>query len=94
MPLCAKEDVFIDRSQKHRVVLMDNDGAFSRPFPSSWSDENILLALEFANQAYEIGRAVGVWEAQTAMRTALGIGVSRDFDFNGARHDSLCVVKT
>lgn len=77
MKLCHQQDAEIindDREMtKGERMLYDCDGALLFVFPSDWSDDQVMKALDFANDAFEKGRIYGRAEKGTEIRRALGI---------------------
>lgn len=56
------------------AVLYDCDGEIYFQFPMVWSDDAIMTAVRFANQAYDRGVAAGryskAWEVKKALDSA------------------------
>jgi hypothetical protein len=72
--LCHPEDSFIDRPLNNNAQLCDEEGMLLASFPSRWSDEDILIALEFANRAYAQGVEAGQKAKAAEVRSVLNIG--------------------
>ncbi|HCF2992620.1 TPA: hypothetical protein NIB67_006780 [Pseudomonas aeruginosa] len=60
---CHECDAYIERDTSTERVphahLYDEEGTRLASFPARWSDEDILLALAFANRAFEHGVTAG-----------------------------------
>lgn len=71
------EDTWIDRDgagiNKDMAVLRDEEGAELGRFPGSWTDEQVKIALNFANRIYRKGIEMGKWEKAREIRSALDI---------------------
>lgn len=67
-----REDCSIDRTTESTSALLRNsEGDVLQRFHPSWSDEQIFLALSFANRAYASGVAVGKWQKANEIKKAL-----------------------
>jgi hypothetical protein len=55
-------------------VLMNCDGDIVLIVPADWEDDQIWMALDFANHAYLSGKKVGSNETIREFRRQLGIG--------------------
>lgn len=65
----------IDRNNdysKGSAVLLDEEGEVLWCFPWEWSDDQVWLALDFANRAYDSGFSSGKFLQQFEIRKALG----------------------
>lgn len=69
-------DAIIARPTVGRLVvnLFDRDG-FVFSFPASWTDDQVKLALRFANYRYDRGVKVGKRRKVQEIRASLEIGV-------------------
>lgn len=56
-----------------RPVLCDNKDREIWMFPSDWSSEQIMVALEFANNAYDKGVTEGMRRKQEQIKKVLGV---------------------
>ncbi len=56
-----------------RPVLCDNKDHEVWTFPSGWSNEQIMTALEFANHAYGKGVKEGMRRKQEEIKKVLGV---------------------
>jgi len=54
-------------------LLLDQEGNLIWRFPGDWTENQIKIALEFANHAYGIGHCRGWKVALRAVRKAIGI---------------------
>jgi len=57
-----EEDCYIERdleSHPGQAVLMTCDGDILLSVPQEWTDHQIIVALRFANKAYDCGHAAG-----------------------------------
>jgi len=52
----------------------DGDILFAFPGPGEWADEQIMMALDFANEAFAAGVRYGRTEKAYEVRKALGMG--------------------
>lgn len=71
-----ESDAIIDRPPEGRPIvnLFDEDG-FVFSFPGDWTDEQVKVALRFANHSYDRGIRVGNRRKAQEIRAALEIGV-------------------
>lgn len=68
------EDCDIERDSLHptrSADLVDREGGCIYHFNENWSDDQIWMALDFANQLYEKGRKIGRAEKAREIRSAL-----------------------
>lgn len=56
-----------------RPVLCDKKDNEIWTFPSGWSNEQIMVALEFANHAYDKGVNEGMRRKQEQIKKVLGV---------------------
>lgn len=67
-----QEECSIDRTTEPTSALLRNcEGDVLQRFHPIWSDEQIFLALSFANRTYERGVAVGKWQKANEIKKAL-----------------------
>lgn len=67
-------DAWIDREPFGKIdtaQLRDIDGAIYFDFPKSWTDDQIMHALRFANKAYDIGNRAGRREKAAEIRRVI-----------------------
>lgn len=69
---CHFEDCYIERTQAN-AELRDEEGTLLLNVPNTWSDKQILIALEFANRAYAMGVESGKTLKAGEIRACLGI---------------------
>lgn len=69
-----ESDAIIDRPAGGRPVvnLFDKDGFVFR-FPADWTDDQVKVALRFANQGYARGIQIGKRRKALELRTCLEI---------------------
>ena len=67
----AKE-AFPERDN-NMAKLIDQDGELLFQFPGDWTDRQIWHALCFVNAKYDSGINLGVYQARTIMKHALGL---------------------
>lgn len=78
--ITSADDVIIMRDvadYPYQAVLYDNDGEYLYAFPDTWTDEQILYALGFANRAHAWGYARGQIAKAAEVRRAIGAEVAR-----------------
>lgn len=72
-----EQDSFVDRVDNgfgtEVAKLCDEEGACVFTFPVAWSDEQIRLALQFANKTYQLGVERGQGRKAAEIRACLGI---------------------
>ena len=71
-----KDAVIRDDDREHtegEKLLCDCDGDVLFAFPSGWTEEQIMKALDFANDAFEKGIQYGRSDKAYEVRKALGI---------------------
>ncbi len=79
MKYCHPQDAFIREDEREMtkgeklLYSCDGDLLFAFPGPGEWTDEQIMIALDFANQAFERGVIFGRSEKAYEMRKALGM---------------------
>jgi hypothetical protein len=71
---CARVDASIKRCERG-CVLYDGNGDELFLFPLFWTDDLIMKALDFANQAFSRGVEVGRVKKLYEIRGALGIEI-------------------
>ena len=74
--LVYKEDCSILRDipdQPQMAAIIDCDGEYIQFFPASWTDNQIWLALNFANSAHKRGVALGEYQKTREVCSVLGI---------------------
>lgn len=70
-------DIRIDRDNKRypaSAVVFNADGDFIFRFDKDWSDDQIKVAVDFANTAYAKGVATGAASKLREIQSALGVG--------------------
>lgn len=70
------QDAVIEREGEGELKianLYDCDGELRYHFPASWTDDQIMYAIGFANRAYSQGVAHGEWSKAAHVRAVLGI---------------------
>lgn len=70
--LLHREDAQVIRRDGF-AILFDCDGNSVHCFADSWTDEQIMTALDFANKAFDMGIERGKMEKVNEIRSALGL---------------------
>ena len=71
-----KDDCNIDRDHPEypaSAVLMDCDGEIVCRFDEDWTNDQIWMALAFANRAYDIGFHIGGNVKASEIRRVIGL---------------------
>lgn len=74
MPFFDFNDAVINRDHEEfydSVVLEDPTGDVKYVFDSDWTDEQVMMALDFANDAYELGQIHGKLQLKRGIRNLL-----------------------
>ncbi|MDD5305573.1 MAG: hypothetical protein PHS14_20940 [Elusimicrobia bacterium] len=76
MKYCHPVDAWIDREvldlpEIARLRNTEGDKLFD--FPAAWTNDQIMIALDFANKAFERGLALGRADKAFEIRKALGM---------------------
>lgn len=79
--LCHPQDSLINRpldenpGPNAKAHLLNEEGMRLASFPNRWSDEDIIIALDFANRAYAQGVEAGQKAKAAEVRSVLNIGI-------------------
>lgn len=76
MPFIDPNDVVINRYHEEfydSAVLEDPTGDVKYVFDSDWTDEQIMMAVDFANDTYELGQRHGKLQLKRDIRNLLAM---------------------
>lgn len=74
-----KEDCRVERTENvtgQVAELYDSEGDKVWTFPAAFTDEQIMVALEFANHAYKFGIGIGAERKAEEIRRVLGVAAA------------------
>jgi hypothetical protein len=74
---CHPKDAKIVEDERENTkgekLLYSCDGDLLFAFPNDWTDEQVMKALDFANEAFGVGRRLGRLDKAYEIRKALGM---------------------